>query len=65
MLNLLMKGSFLGINSCSFWYWAIKVIFLVECVIVTWLAVKLNLADQELKRKYKVNYLDKDVRFEG
>ena len=40
-------------------------IFLVECVIVTWLAVKLNLADQELKRKYKVNYLDKDVRFEG
>lgn len=65
MLNLLMKGMFLGIKSCSFWYWGIQVIFLIECVLVTWLAVKLNKADQLLKRKYNINYLEKDVRFEG
>lgn len=65
MLNLLMKGMFLGIRSCSGWYWGIQVIFVFECVLVTWLAVRLNNADQVLKRKYKVNYLEKDVRFEG
>ena len=65
MLNLLMKGAFLGIKSCSFWYWGIQVIFLFECVLVTWLAVRLNSADQRLKAKYRVNYLDKDVKFEG
>ena len=64
-LNLLMKGYALGIKSCSFWYWFIQVIFLFECALVTWFATKLNLADQVLKRKYRVNYLDKDVRFEG
>lgn len=68
-MNLCMgskhKESIIGITRCSVWYWLIQLVFVVECCIVTFFAVKWNNEEQKLKQKYNINFLPKDIRYEG
>ena len=55
----------IGIELCSWLYWFIQAGFVGICAFATWLSVKINKSEQVLKMKYKVNYADGDVIFEG
>jgi uncharacterized membrane protein YfcA len=46
-------------------YWGIQGAFIVVCCVVTWLCIILNKKEQDLRRKYRVNYIDGEIIFEG
>ena len=50
---------------CSWVYWVIEILFVVICVCMTFLSIKVNSAEQKLKIKYGVNYKEGDILFEG
>lgn len=54
-----------GINICGFMYWFIQALFILICVLVTGLSIKLNKKEQDLRKKYNVNYTIDEVIFEG
>jgi len=68
-MNLAMgsksKPSIVGTKLCGFWYWFYQVIFVIMCVLITWFVVRLNRREQELRKKYDVNYEPGEVEFEG
>lgn len=57
--------SIIGISLCGFWYWGIQGIFVIECIVICYVAIKINQKEQKLKRKYMINYIEGDVNFEG
>jgi hypothetical protein len=59
------KSSIDGIKLCSFTYWFIQLVFIAICAVFTWFAVKLNKKEQDLRRKYNINYIDGEIIFEG
>ena len=69
LLNSLLPSSTeespIGIKLCGWIYWIIVVLFLVVCGLMTWVSIKINSAEQKLKMKYKVNFNEGDVIFEG
>ena len=50
---------------CSVPYWLFEVTFVLVCVAMTYVAIKINSTEQKLKIKYGVNYKEGDVIFEG
>ena len=59
------KPSIIGVERCSGWYWGIQLLFVLECIILTIYAVKINQKEQYLKRAYGVNWSKKDISFTG
>lgn len=55
----------LGIKMCGVVYWMLEIFFVAMCALATWFSVKINSAEQKLKVKYMVNYVEGDVLFEG
>lgn len=55
--------SIVGISDCSFMYWGIQGIFVVICIIMTYVSININRAEQNLKIKYNVNFERNDVQF--
>ena len=54
-----------GIQLCSFMYWFIQFLFILLCVVVTYISIKLNKKEQDLRKKYNVNFVLNEVIFEG
>ena len=54
-----------GIKLCGFTYWLIQFLFILLCVLVTYVSVKLNKKEQDLRKKYNVNFTVEEVIFEG
>ena len=54
-----------GVKLCSFTYWFIQFLFILLCVLVTYISVKFNKKEQDLRKKYNVNYTIEEVIFEG
>lgn len=54
-----------GIKLCSFTYWFIQGLFILLCVVVTYFSIGMNKREQDLRKKYNVNYLIEEVVFEG
>lgn len=56
LMNLMLGSSkfksIAGIQKCSVWYWLVQLVFVMICVVVTWLSIKLNRKEQNLKIKY-------------
>ena len=55
----------IGVKICSALYWSVEVLFIIICVLVTWLSININNNEQKLKIKYQVNYKEGDVKFES
>ena len=45
--------------------WFFQALFILICVLVTGLSIKLNKKEQNLRKKYNVNYTIDEVIFEG
>ena len=54
-----------GVKTCGYVYWGMQVAFVILCGFVTWGSVRLNKSEQDLRRKYNVNYVEGEVIFEG
>lgn len=54
-----------GIRTCSPVFWLIQVCFIGVCLLVTWYSIRLNKKEQNLRRKYRVNYVEGEIIFEG
>lgn len=54
-----------GIQLCSFMYWFIQFLFILLCVVVTYISIKLNKKEQDLRKKYNVNFVVGEIIFEG
>ena len=54
-----------GVPLCGYIYWSIQFFFIVICGIITYFAVKLNKKEQDLRKKYNVNFVEGEVIFEG
>lgn len=54
-----------GVPLCGFTYWFIQFLFILLCVLVTYIAIKLNKKEQDLRKKYNVNYVIEEIIFEG
>jgi len=52
-----------GIQLCSFMYWFIQFLFILLCVFVTYISIKLNRKEQDLRRKYNVNFVMSEIIF--
>ena len=50
---------------CGWSYWFLELAFVGICALMTWVAIKLSVAEQKLKIKYGINFREGDVRFEG
>lgn len=59
------KPSIEGIKSCSALYWLIQVAFIAICFLVTWYSIRLNKREQDLRKKFGVNYIEGEIVFEG
>lgn len=59
------KVSIDGVKLCGVVYWMIQVIFILVCFVVTYFSVKMNKKEQDLRKKYKVNYIEGEIIFEG
>ena len=46
------RESVIGISKCSVWWWAIQGIFIVACVLFTWIAVHVAKKETHLKQKF-------------
>lgn len=57
--------SIIGVEKCSAMEYVITVIFVLICVLFTWIAVVINAKEQALKEKYNVNIVPSDVRMKG
>jgi len=55
----------IGINMCSALYWSIQIVFYIVCGLTTWLAIKISAAEQCVKRRYGINFIEGDVIIEG
>ena len=55
----------IGIKMCGPGYWVLEAAFIAICVVMTWVAIKINSAEQKLKIKYGINFREGDVRLEG
>ena len=55
-MNLFMgsstRDSIIGVSKCSFWWWGIQAIFIVTCILATWLAVHVAKKEIGLKKKF-------------
>ena len=69
MMNLLMpsqhSASIINIESCSPSQFTLQGIFLVICFSVTFVAIRTNQFEQNLKIKYGVNFINGDIRYQG
>ncbi len=54
-----------GVPLCGSIYWSIQGLFIVICGIVTYFVVKINKKEQDLRKKYNVNFVESEVIFEG
>ena len=50
---------------CGATYWIIFIAFLITCVAITLVAIRIDKAEQKLKIKYQVNHLENDPLYEG
>lgn len=46
-------------------YWFIQFLFILLCILVAHLSIKLNKREQDLRKKYNINYTIDEVIFEG
>ena len=55
-MNLFMgsstRDSIIGIEKCSGWWWAIQGIFIIACILGTWVAVHAAKKETALKKKF-------------
>jgi hypothetical protein len=69
LMNLIIgsskKASIVGLKDCGFWYWAIQVLFIILCCVITYFMVIYNKRQQDLRKKYNINYVEGEVLFEG
>jgi len=69
LMNLIIgsskKASIVGIKDCGFLYWFIQVLFIILCCVITYFMVKYNKRQQDLRKKYNINYTEGEVLFEG
>lgn len=54
-----------GVKECGFVYWGLQLGFVILCGFVTLGSIRLNKREQDLRRKYNINYIDGEVIFEG
>lgn len=57
--------SIIGVEKCSAWEHIITVIFVLICILFTYIAVIINAKEQDLKEKYGINFVKSDVRLKG
>ena len=69
LLNLLLPSadqtSPIGVKLCGWTYWVMVLSFVGVCALMTWASIKINSEEQKLKMKYKINFNEGDVIFEG
>ena len=59
------KPSIIGISSCGAVSWIMQIGFLILCGFVTWGSVRLNKKEQDLRKRYNINYVEGEIIFEG
>ena len=65
-MNLLINNYLgLDITPCGWTYFIAQVVFVIECFIITYIAVRWNNAELKIRKKWGVNYLVKDIDFGG
>ena len=54
-----------GVPLCGFTYWFIQFLFILVCVLVTYLSITLNKKEQDLRKKYNINFNQEEIVLEG
>lgn len=69
---LILLASSIGMNAImkkvpcgGLQYWGVQGVFVAICVVTTLIAIRLNKQEQRLKRKYRVNFYQKEIDFDG
>lgn len=59
------RKSPIGISLCSGVYWLVLGVFLAICCVIEVIAIRINQNEQKVKIKFKMNYQEGDILFQG